>query len=64
MKFADFFARAFSAVSSAQFPWIKMFKESTVAKIADVSFRNFYENYVFFVLYSQSSLVLVDDLVR
>lgn len=37
MKFADYFGRAFSAVTSAQFPWVKMFKESTVAKIADVS---------------------------
>lgn len=36
MKFADYFGRAFSAVTSAQFPWVKMFKESTVAKIADI----------------------------
>ncbi|XP_061991376.1 uncharacterized protein LOC133709599 [Rosa rugosa] len=36
MKLADFFGRAFSAVTSAQFPWVKMFKESTVAKIADI----------------------------
>ena len=39
MRFADYFGRAFSAVSSAQFPWIKMFRESTVAKIADVSLK-------------------------
>lgn len=42
MKFADFFVTAFKTVSSAQFPWIKMFKESTLAKIADVSIRKFY----------------------
>lgn len=36
MRFADYFGRAFSAVSSAQFPWVKMFRESTVAKIADI----------------------------
>ncbi|KAG9456779.1 hypothetical protein H6P81_001287 [Aristolochia fimbriata] len=35
MRFADYFARAFSSVSAAQFPWTKMFKESPVAKIAD-----------------------------
>ena len=38
MRFADYFGRAFSAVSSAQFPWVKLFRESPVAKIADVSF--------------------------
>lgn len=37
MRFADYFGRAFSAVSSSQFPWMKIFRESTVAKIADVS---------------------------
>ncbi|KAH7516319.1 hypothetical protein FEM48_Zijuj10G0122500 [Ziziphus jujuba var. spinosa] len=35
MRFADYFGRAFSAVSAAQFPWVKMFRESSVAKIAD-----------------------------
>lgn len=37
MRFADYFGRAFSAVSGSQFPWVKLFRESTVAKIADVS---------------------------
>jgi len=37
MRFADYFGRAFSSVSGAQFPWLKTFKESTVAKIVDVS---------------------------
>ncbi|OVA01699.1 Protein of unknown function DUF2359 [Macleaya cordata] len=36
MRFADYFARAFSAVTASQFPWTKTFKESTVAKIADI----------------------------
>jgi hypothetical protein len=54
MKFADYFGRAFSAVTSAQFPWVKMFKESTVAKIADVSFEISMRIMLLF-LYSQSS---------
>jgi hypothetical protein len=37
MRFADYFGRAFSAVSAAQFPWVKILRESTVAKLADVS---------------------------
>eukprot|EP00262_Sarcandra_glabra_P007352 TRINITY_DN20083_c0_g2_i1.p1 TRINITY_DN20083_c0_g2~~TRINITY_DN20083_c0_g2_i1.p1 ORF type:complete len:597 (+),score=91.61 TRINITY_DN20083_c0_g2_i1:28-1791(+) len=36
MRFADYFARAFSSVSASQFPWVKIFKESTIAKIIDV----------------------------
>ncbi|KAL5129237.1 Transmembrane protein 214-A [Glycine soja] len=36
MRFADYFGRAFSSVSAAQFPWLKTFKESTVAKIVDI----------------------------
>ncbi|KAK9277050.1 hypothetical protein L1049_006589 [Liquidambar formosana] len=36
MRFADYFGRAFSGVSAAQFPWTKMFREFTVAKIADI----------------------------
>lgn len=35
MRFADYFGRAFSAVSSSQFPWVKMFRENTVAKMTD-----------------------------
>lgn len=38
MRLADYFGRAFASVSSAQFPWLKTFKESTVAKLVDVSF--------------------------
>ncbi|KAK4423430.1 hypothetical protein Salat_1925800 [Sesamum alatum] len=36
MRFADYFGRAFSGVSASQFPWLKLFRESPVAKIADV----------------------------
>ncbi|KAG6759523.1 hypothetical protein POTOM_036004 [Populus tomentosa] len=36
MRFADYFGRAFSAVNSSQFPWVKMFRENTVAKLADI----------------------------
>ena len=39
MRFADYFGRAFVAVSASQFPWAKMFKESTVSKMVDVSYR-------------------------
>ncbi|CAO2828513.1 unnamed protein product [Amaranthus hypochondriacus] len=35
MRFADYFARAFSGVSSAQFPWVKIFRESPVAKLSE-----------------------------
>lgn len=40
MRFADYFGRAFSSVGGAQFPWLKMLKESSVAKIVDVIFRH------------------------
>ncbi|WCJ33572.1 hypothetical protein M5689_014926 [Euphorbia peplus] len=36
MRFADYFGRAFSAVSSAQFPWVKLFRENPVAKMTDI----------------------------
>ncbi|KAG0495487.1 hypothetical protein HPP92_000178 [Vanilla planifolia] len=36
MRFADYFGRAFSAVSASQFPWTKMFKDSALSKIVDV----------------------------
>ncbi|CAJ1938616.1 unnamed protein product, partial [Sphenostylis stenocarpa] len=36
MRFADYFGRAFSAVTASQFPWVKLFKESTVAKVTDM----------------------------
>lgn len=40
MRFADYFGRAFASVSAAQFPWVKMFKECTVAKLVDVSCKH------------------------
>eukprot|EP01018_Ginkgo_biloba_P025619 Gb_32106 [translate_table: standard] len=36
MRCADYFARAFSAVSSAQFPLNKILKESTVANLGEI----------------------------
>lgn len=38
MRFTDYFGKAFTAVNSSQFPWAKLFKESPVSKIIDVSF--------------------------
>ena len=38
MRFADYFGRAFASVSASQFPWVKLLRESAVAKVADVSF--------------------------
>ncbi|KAE8711682.1 putative ubiquitin-conjugating enzyme E2 26-like isoform X1 [Hibiscus syriacus] len=35
-KFANFYGKAFQEVVAGQFPWVKMFKESTVAKLADI----------------------------
>ncbi|CAN0877094.1 Transmembrane protein 214-A [Linum grandiflorum] len=43
MRFADYFGRAFSAVSSAQFPWVKMFRENPITKIVDVPLSNISE---------------------
>lgn len=37
MRFADYFGRSFVKVSGSQFPWMKMLKESSVAKMVDVS---------------------------
>lgn len=37
MRFADYFGRAFSGVTASQFPWVKMLRESPVAKFVDVS---------------------------
>ncbi|KAF2545615.1 hypothetical protein F2Q70_00020428 [Brassica cretica] len=37
MRFADYFGRALSGVSSSHFPWVKTFKESPLSKLIDVS---------------------------
>lgn len=37
MRFADYFGRSFVKVSGSQFPWMKMLKESSVAKMVAVS---------------------------
>ncbi|KAA8547717.1 hypothetical protein F0562_004146 [Nyssa sinensis] len=36
MRFADYFGRAFASVSASQFPWMKTFKESSVAKMTGI----------------------------
>ncbi|KAL1803428.1 hypothetical protein ACET3Z_032075 [Daucus carota] len=36
MRFADYFGRAFWAVSASQFPWSKLFRESPIGKTVDV----------------------------
>ncbi|XWS75579.1 hypothetical protein CRYUN_Cryun01aG0102700 [Craigia yunnanensis] len=40
MRFADYFGRAFASVSAAQFPWLKIFKESAVSKLVDIPLSN------------------------
>ncbi|XP_022771920.1 uncharacterized protein LOC111314634 [Durio zibethinus] len=40
MRFADYFGRAFASVNVAQFPWLKIFKESTVSKLVDIPLSN------------------------
>ncbi|XP_027331366.1 transmembrane protein 214-A-like [Abrus precatorius] len=44
MRFADYFGRVFSSVSGAQFPWLKTFKESTVARIVDIPLSHISED--------------------
>ncbi|XP_022984678.1 uncharacterized protein LOC111482886 [Cucurbita maxima] len=44
MRFADYFGRAFSDVSASQFPWVKMFRESPVAKIVDTPLSHISED--------------------
>lgn len=55
MRFADYFGRAFSSVSAAQFPWVKLFRESPVAKIVDVSFKF----YIFMTNHGIERLIVV-----
>ncbi|KAA0041010.1 DUF2359 domain-containing protein [Cucumis melo var. makuwa] len=44
MRFADYFGRAFSGVSASQFPWVKMLRESPVAKIVDIPLSHISED--------------------
>jgi hypothetical protein len=37
MRCADYFARAFTSITSAQFAWNKILRESPVAKTIEVS---------------------------
>ncbi|CAH9104912.1 unnamed protein product [Cuscuta epithymum] len=73
MRFADYFGRAFSSVSASQFPWLKLFRESLVSKIADVPVSHIsepvykisvdwinkrsYESLGFFVLWSLDGIL-------
>ncbi|KAJ4889679.1 hypothetical protein Rs2_29427 [Raphanus sativus] len=36
MRFADYFGRALSGVSSSHFPWVKTFKESPLSNLIDI----------------------------
>ncbi|KAL3527461.1 hypothetical protein ACH5RR_012117 [Cinchona calisaya] len=40
MRFADYFGRAFGKVCGSQFPWMKILKESSVAKMVDIPLSN------------------------
>lgn len=44
MRFADYFGRAFSGVSASQFPWMKMFRECSVSKMADIPLSHISDN--------------------
>ncbi|KAB1211307.1 hypothetical protein CJ030_MR6G021503 [Morella rubra] len=44
MRFADYFGRAFASVSAAQFPWLKTFKEFSVAKLFDIPLSSISED--------------------
>ncbi|XP_050374200.1 uncharacterized protein LOC126791767 [Argentina anserina] len=44
MRLADYFGRAFASVGAAQFPWLKMLKESTVSKMVDIPLSHISEN--------------------
>ncbi|XP_022776431.1 transmembrane protein 214-A-like [Durio zibethinus] len=35
-KFANYYGKAFQEVVAGQFPWVKMFRETTVVKLADI----------------------------
>ncbi|OMO60655.1 hypothetical protein CCACVL1_23982 [Corchorus capsularis] len=39
-KFADYYGKAFQQVLAGQFPWMKMFRETTVAKLADIPLQH------------------------
>ncbi|XP_062004417.1 uncharacterized protein LOC133721742 [Rosa rugosa] len=44
LRLADYFGRAFASVTAAQFPWLKIFKESTVSKMVDIPLSHISEN--------------------
>ncbi|KAL2498997.1 Protein of unknown function DUF2359 [Abeliophyllum distichum] len=44
MRLADYFGAAFAKVSTYQFPWMKILKESSVAKMDDIPLSNIPED--------------------
>ncbi|CAN4114792.1 unnamed protein product [Withania somnifera] len=44
MRFADYFGRAFAKVSSSQFPWMKILRESSVEKMVDIPLSHISED--------------------
>nr|XP_011467280.1 PREDICTED: uncharacterized protein LOC101303944 [Fragaria vesca subsp. vesca] len=44
LRLADYFGRAFSSVCAPQFPWFKIFKESTVSKMVEIPLSHISEN--------------------
>ncbi|PPS15889.1 hypothetical protein GOBAR_AA04690 [Gossypium barbadense] len=42
-KFADYYGKAFQLVAAGQFPWLKLFRESTVAKLADIPLSHIFD---------------------
>ncbi|KAB2097205.1 hypothetical protein ERO13_A01G150100v2 [Gossypium hirsutum] len=42
-KFADYYGKAFQLVVAGQFPWLKLFRESTVAKLADIPLSHIFD---------------------
>ncbi|KAF2300534.1 hypothetical protein GH714_013969 [Hevea brasiliensis] len=44
IRFADYFGRAFASVSSAQFPWLKTFREASVSKFVDIPLSHISED--------------------
>ncbi|KAK8522639.1 hypothetical protein V6N12_056340 [Hibiscus sabdariffa] len=64
-KFADFYGKAFQQVVAGQFPWLKMFRDSTVAKLADIPLSHIsdavYKTSVDWI--SQQSLGALDSFV-
>lgn len=62
MRFADYFGRAFASVNASQFPWMKTLKESSVAKMVDVSFSFSHFSLSFMSFFSEKEVKESPDL--